>query len=113
MQDIPSVPFKSNRHILKYTASTRYAEHVDGATFTNIICTVIDRGTRTTAVLFDPRMFEGQTKLLLPEKLVYNCFVIQLHFFKLFLFTLSTRTSIRCFQYHCPSSPRRQYHVTY
>ena len=43
MQDIPSVPFKSNQHILKYTASARYAEHVDGATFTNIICTVIDR----------------------------------------------------------------------
>ena len=43
MQDILSVPFKSNRHILKYTASTRYSEHVDGATFTNIICTVIDR----------------------------------------------------------------------
>ena len=47
--------------------------------------------------------FEGQTKLLLSEKPVYNCFVIHLHFF---LFTLSTLISITCFQYPRPSSPR-------
>ena len=35
--------------------------------------------------------FEGQTNL---------------HIFKIFLFTLSTRISIRCFQYPLPSSPR-------
>ena len=61
--------------------------------------------------------FEGQTKLLLFEKPVYNCFVIHLHFFKIFSFTLSTQISIRCFQFPRPSSPRiwtlRQHHVTY
>ena len=50
--------------------------------------------------------FEVQTKLLLSEEPVYNCFVIHLHFFKIFLFTLSTHISIRCFQYPLPSSPR-------
>ena len=51
-------------------------------------------------------LLEGQTKLLLFEKPVYNCFVIHLHFLKIFLFTLSTHISIRCFQYPLPSSPR-------
>ena len=32
-------------------------------------------------------LFEGQTELLLFEKSVYICFVIHLHFFKIFLFT--------------------------
>ena len=50
--------------------------------------------------------FEGQTKLLLSEEPVYNCFVIHLHFFKIFLFTLSTHIFIRCFQYALPSSPK-------
>ena len=50
--------------------------------------------------------FEGQTKLLLFEKPVYNSFVIHLHFFKIFLFTLSTDISMRCFQNPRPSSPR-------
>ena len=50
--------------------------------------------------------FEGQTKLLLFEKPVYSCFVIHLHFFKIFLFTLSTDISMKCFQNPRPSSPR-------
>ena len=49
---------------------------------------------------------EGQTKLLLFEKPVYNWFVVHLHFLKIFLFTLSTHISIRCLQYPHPSSPR-------
>ena len=52
--------------------------------------------------------FEGQTKLLLSSNPVYNCFVIHLHFIKIFLFmiTLSTHISIRCFQDFRPSRPR-------
>ena len=41
--------------------------------------------------------FEGQTKLLLSEKPVYNCFVIHFHFFKSFVITLSARIFIRYF----------------
>ena len=62
----------------------------------------VARSCRLRAI--DP--FEGQTKLLLFEKPVYNCFVIHLHFFKIFLFTLFTHISIRCFQYPRPSRPR-------
>ena len=49
---------------------------------------------------------QGQTKLLLSEKPVYNCFVVHLHFFPNFFFTVSTRIFIRCFQYSSPWSPR-------
>ena len=73
--------------------------------------TVIDLRLRAT----DP--FSGQTKLLLSSNPVYNCFVIHIHFFKIFLFTLFSHISIRCYQYPHPSSPRiwktHQYHVTY
>ena len=64
-------------------------------------------GSRTTAVLFDPRTdpFEGQTKLLLSEEPVYNCFVIHLHFF-LNIHFFHSHISIRCFKYPRPSSPR-------
>ena len=46
--------------------------------------------------------FEGQSKLLLSEKPVYNCFVIHYHFFKnnYSLFPLT------CFEYPRPSIPR-------
>ena len=65
-------------------------------------------GSRTTAVLFDPRTdpFEGQTKLLLSEEPVYNCIVIYFHFFIVFSFTFSTHVFIRCFEYSRPSSLR-------
>ena len=51
------------------------------------------------------RSFEGQAKLLLSEKPVYNCFVIHLHFLKTFHF-FHSHISIRYFKYHRPSSPR-------
>ena len=51
--------------------------------------------------------FEGQTKLLLSEKPVYNCFVIHLLFFKIFLFTLSTLISSGYFQYSSVRSKPR------
>ena len=65
-------------------------------------------GSRTTAVLFDPRTdpFEGQTKLLLSEEPVYNCFVIHLHLKKNYSLFPLTYISIRCFKYPRPSSPR-------
>ena len=63
--------------------------------------------------------FKGQTKLLMSEKPVYNCFVIHLHFFKKKLYSLFPLT----FQYPRPSSLRimqfdiltlwHQYQVTY
>ena len=57
--------------------------------------------SRTTVVLFD--LSSGQTKLLLSEKPVYNCFVIHLQFLKKIHF-FHPHLSIRCFKY--PSSPR-------
>ena len=68
--------------------------------------------------------FEGQTKPLLFKTPVYNCFVLHLQLLKIFLFSLFTRISIRCFQYPRPSSPRiwtmhqhcdgiYNYHMTY
>ena len=49
--------------------------------------------------------FEGQTKLLLSEEPVYNCFVIHLHFF-LNIHFFHSHISKRCFKYPRPSSPR-------
>ena len=49
--------------------------------------------------------FNGQTTLLLSEKPVYNCYVIHLNLFKIFLFTLSTHISIKCYQYQLPWNP--------
>ena len=49
--------------------------------------------------------FEGQTKLLLSEKPVYNCFVIHHHFLKI-IHVFHSHISIRCFKYTRPSSPR-------
>ena len=56
-------------------------------------------GSRTTDPRADP--FEGQTKLLLSEKPVYNCFVIHFNFFSKLSYsidqkTISTLTSIKC-----------------
>ena len=101
-------------------------------------------GSRTTAVLFDPRTnhqstrvplfvddlgkpmqrektdpFEGQTKMLLFEMPVYNCFVIHLHFFKTFLIhsflshihlMFSISLSVKSDD---ASTLWRQFHVTY
>ena len=51
-------------------------------------------------------LFQGQIKLLLSSNPVYSCFIIHLHFFKSFLFTLTAHITICCFQYLGPSSPR-------
>ena len=69
-------------------------------------CLTQERSVAQSCRLRATDPFEGQTKLLLFEKPVYNCFVIHLHFFKIFLFTLFTHISIRCFQYPRPSRPR-------
>ena len=52
--------------------------------------------------------FEGQTKLLMSEKPVYNCFVIHLHFLKKNVFTFSTHIYPLDVskKYPRPSSPR-------
>ena len=54
----------------------------------------------------DNRSIPGSHTLLLSEKPVYNCFVINIYFYKIFLFTLSTGISIRWFQYPRPLRQR-------
>ena len=64
---------------------------------------------------------QGQTKLLLSEKPVYNCFVVHLHFFPKFSFSLFPLAYLldvfnilvrEVRESRCPSTLWRQYHVT-
>ena len=63
--------------------------------------------------------FEGQTKLLLSEEPVYNCFAVHLHFLKNFLFTLSMHSHIHILVRKVRECGRHLdivtsiYHVTY
>ena len=89
----------SKRKMMSYNNIKLLTGFVDNSSFVRPENGYVARSRRMMAT----DLFEGQTKLLLSKKPVYNYFVIYLHLkknYSLFLLTYP------CFQYPCLSSPR-------